>query len=181
MNPALGVFKGTGRLAAECLLIKLDRSLGGAASEVGNDRRLRLHDYFRGLSLRRPSLHGRAIFRLIDKSREDLDWHLHHVDSRVVRARRSAAGAKKEAATRRSRGGGGTKFPLRREGVGAVIPTKSNQKARPRFDKAAYRERSLVERCVGRLKEHRRIATPYEKLAKSDLAMLHLDAILRWI
>jgi transposase len=34
---------------------------------------------------------------------------------------------------------------------------------------------------VGRLKEHRRIATRYEKLAKSYLAMLHLAAILMWV
>ena len=70
---------------------------------------------------------------------------------------------------------------LRKRGVGAVIPTKSNQRARPRFDEDAYRERSLVERCVGRLKEHRRVATRYERLAKSHLAMLHLAAILMWV
>lgn len=70
---------------------------------------------------------------------------------------------------------------LRRRGIGAVIPTKSNQRRRPRFDGEAYRERSLVERCVGRLKEHRRVATRYEKLAKSYLAMLQLAAILMWV
>jgi transposase len=70
---------------------------------------------------------------------------------------------------------------LRRRGIGAVVPTKSNQRARPRFDGEAYRQRSLVERCVGRLKEHRRVATRYEKLAKSYLAMLHLAAILMWV
>ncbi len=70
---------------------------------------------------------------------------------------------------------------LRGRGVGAVIPTKSNQPRRPRFDGEAYRERSLVERCVGRLKEHRRVATRHEKLAKSYLAMLTLAAILMWI
>lgn len=34
----------------------------------------------------------------------ELDWDLHHVDSSIVRAQRSAAGAKKGAATRRSEG-----------------------------------------------------------------------------
>lgn len=34
----------------------------------------------------------------------ELDWDLHHVDSSVVRAQRSAAGAKKGAATKRSGG-----------------------------------------------------------------------------
>ena len=42
-------------------------------------------------------------------ARGDLDWSLHHVDSSVVRAQRSAAGAKKGEATRPSdaRGAGG--------------------------------------------------------------------------
>ena len=70
---------------------------------------------------------------------------------------------------------------LRGKGVGAVIPTKSNQRTKPRFDKAAYRERSLVERCVGRLKEHRALATRYDKLARSFAAMVALAAILMWI
>jgi hypothetical protein len=34
---------------------------------------------------------------------------------------------------------------LRRRGIGAVVPTKSNQCRNPRFDKQAYRERNRVE------------------------------------
>ena len=70
---------------------------------------------------------------------------------------------------------------LRRRGIGAVIPTRKDQRRRPRFDGGAYRERNAVERCVGRLKEHRCVATRYEKLAKSYLAVLTLAAILMWI
>jgi transposase len=46
---------------------------------------------------------------------------------------------------------------------------------------ALYRERNMVERLVGRLKEYRRIATRYEKLAASYLAFVHLAALRIWL
>jgi transposase len=70
---------------------------------------------------------------------------------------------------------------LRKRGIGAVIPTKSDQKRKPGFDKDAYRQRNLVERAIGRLKQFRRIATRYEKLADSYLAMLTVAAIRIWL
>ena len=42
----------------------------------------------------------------------------------------------------------------------------------PTFCRATYRQRNVVERLVGWLKEHRRIATRFEKLASSFLAMV---------
>ncbi|WP_440864882.1 transposase [Symbiopectobacterium purcellii] len=41
----------------------------------------------------------------------------------------------------------------------------------------AYRRRNVVERCFGRLKEYRRIATRYEKTARNYLAMVKLGCI----
>ncbi len=41
---------------------------------------------------------------------------------------------------------------LRRRGIGAVIPTRSNQRRRSGFDRVAYAERNRVERCVNPLK-----------------------------
>ena len=38
----------------------------------------------------------------------------------------------------------------------------------------AYRNRNVVERCFGRLKEYRRIATRYDKTARDYLAMVKL-------
>jgi transposase len=43
-----------------------------------------------------------------------------------------------------------------------VIPTKSDQRRQPSFDRAAYRGRNRVERSVGRLKQFRRVATRYD-------------------
>ena len=67
---------------------------------------------------------------------------------------------------------------LTRRGIEAVIPTKSDQ-VRQRFNKRKYRRRNVVERCIGWLKECRRVATRYEKLATHYLAMVTLAMIQR--
>jgi transposase len=68
---------------------------------------------------------------------------------------------------------------LRRRGIGAVIPTRKDQKNSPRFDRTTYRRRNVVERLVGWLKENRRLATRFEKLAVNFLAMVKLAMIQR--
>ena len=71
---------------------------------------------------------------------------------------------------------------LRRRGIGAVIPRRANESRRGvRFDRAAYRERNVVERLINRLKQHRAIATRYEKLEVSYHALLTIAAILLWL
>ena len=77
--------------------------------------------------------------------------------------------------------GGPVRDFLRRRGIAAVIPQLRTEK-RPRLmDWDLYRERNVVERLVGRLKEHRRIATRYDKLPASYLAFLQLAAIRAWL
>jgi transposase len=49
------------------------------------------------------------------------------------------------------------------------------------FDKDLYRRRNIVERRNGHLKEHRRIATRYEKLAVNFVAMIQLAFVLTFI
>lgn len=70
---------------------------------------------------------------------------------------------------------------LRRRGIRYTIPRRSNQTNTGSFDRETYRKRNRVERLINRLKQFRRIATRYDKLATSYLAMLHLAAILLWI
>jgi transposase len=70
---------------------------------------------------------------------------------------------------------------LRRRGIRAVIPTKKNQRPNPQFDRDAYRERNQVERLFNRLKQYRAIATRYEKLAMTYLALLLIASILLWL
>lgn len=68
---------------------------------------------------------------------------------------------------------------LRRRRIKAVIPTRKDQRRNPRFDREAYRRRNVVERCIGWLKECRRLATRHEKLAVNFLAMVKLAMIRR--
>ena len=70
---------------------------------------------------------------------------------------------------------------LRRRRIRAVIPQLRTEKTPRLMDWSLYRERNVVERPVGRLKDYRRIATRYEKLASSYLAYVHLAAIRMWL
>ena len=70
---------------------------------------------------------------------------------------------------------------LRRRGIGPVIPRKANERRNGRFDRAAYRERNRAERLINRLKQHRAIATRYEKLASHYEALLTIACILLWL
>jgi transposase len=60
-----------------------------------------------------------------------------------------------------------------------VIPPKSNRRAPCDYDKALYKLREKVERFFNNLKQFRRIATRYEKLSQTFLALIHLVAA--WI
>lgn len=70
---------------------------------------------------------------------------------------------------------------LKRKGIKAVIPRKSNEKMasdrRSRFASDVYRHRNVVERCFGRLKEYQRIGTRYDKTARNYLTMVKLGCI----
>jgi transposase len=62
-----------------------------------------------------------------------------------------------------------------------VIPAKANERRDGRFDRAAYRERNRAERLINRLKQHRAIATRYEKLEVTYHALLTIACILLWL
>ena len=74
---------------------------------------------------------------------------------------------------------------LAHQKIEAVIPHKNHEKARHdpavTFDRESYRGRCVVEQCVGWLKEFRRIATRFEKLAVNFLGMLKLVVISRYL
>jgi transposase len=70
---------------------------------------------------------------------------------------------------------------LRGRGMGRIIPTRTDQRRHPHFDRAAYRERNRVERLINRLKQFRRVATRYEKRACNYLAMVTIAAITLWL
>jgi transposase len=67
-----------------------------------------------------------------------------------------------------------------------ITPVISHRKDEPgrsqsTFDQTSYRKRNVIERCVGWIKEQRRIATRYEKLAVNYLAMLKLGMIRQYL
>lgn len=73
---------------------------------------------------------------------------------------------------------------LLERGIRPVIPSKSNEdrKARPvEFDREQYRQRNIVERLIGWLKECRRILTRFEKRAANFLGMLKMAFIQRYL
>ena len=61
------------------------------------------------------------------------------------------------------------------------IPVKSNRKRRFCFSRSLYRDRNRIERFFCHMKQFRRVATRYEKLAANYLAMLKLAAIRLWL
>ena len=66
-------------------------------------------------------------------------------------------------------------------GAEAVIPPRSNRLIPREFDRHLYRARNLIERFFARLKHFRRIATRYDKLAKSFLSFIHLACAFVWL
>jgi transposase len=70
---------------------------------------------------------------------------------------------------------------LRRKGINYTIPRRSTEQRTGPFNKAIYRQRNRVERLINRLKQHRRIATRYEKRAENYRALLTIAAILLWL
>lgn len=63
-------------------------------------------------------------------------------------------------------------------GTRPVIPNNPTRKNKHPFDKAAYRQRNVVERSFARLKDWRRIATRYDRLARNYLAAVTLASIV---
>ena len=66
-------------------------------------------------------------------------------------------------------------------GITAVIPRRSDELGPNEYDRDLYRERNRIERTINRLKRFRRIATRYEKLAATYLAMVTIACILEWL
>ena len=65
--------------------------------------------------------------------------------------------------------------------IAAVIPPKRNRKVQPAIDAFIYVLRNLVERCISKLKQSRRLATRYDKTAASYSGFILIASIRLWI
>src|SRR5205823_5791340 len=71
--------------------------------------------------------------------------------------------------------GDGFRAEIVDRGAKPVIPNKSNRVVLHSFSKRAYKGRNVIERCFCRLKDFRRVATRYDKLARNFLAALSVQ------
>jgi transposase len=69
---------------------------------------------------------------------------------------------------------------LNERGSKPIIPNKSNRKQPFSFSKRLYKLRWRIESAFNRLKDFRRIATRYDRLARNYLASVCLAAALVW-
>jgi len=60
--------------------------------------------------------------------------------------------------------------------IAPVIPSKVNRLEPIEHSKKHYKTRNRIERLIGKLKQFRRVATRYDKLAATFLAIVHLTA-----
>jgi len=62
-----------------------------------------------------------------------------------------------------------------------VIPPRSHRKYQHRYDRIAYKQRWGIEGFFAKLKQWRRIATRYDKLAANFLVFVKLASIMLWL
>jgi transposase len=70
---------------------------------------------------------------------------------------------------------------VRQQGAWANIPPKRNRIEALCFSPYLYRARNLVERFFNKIKQCRRVATRYDKLAANYLAFIQLASIRLWL
>lgn len=71
---------------------------------------------------------------------------------------------------------------LRERAMVPVIPGRSNRKRKIDYDKERYKSRHLIENAFCRLKDFRRVATRYDKLARNFLSAVALATLVAfWI
>ncbi len=103
-------------------------------------------------------------------------------DIQMARALLEAAGPFRRLIADRGYDANHLRRLIAERGAQAVIPSTTSRKAPIPYDAKAYRDRNLVERLWCRMKDWRRIATRYDKLARNFLSSaLIAAAVTYWL
>ena len=63
----------------------------------------------------------------------------------------------------------------------ACIPPRANRAEDFPFSKRTYKSRNLIERFFNKIKQFRRIATRYDRLAENYRAMIKIASVRLWL
>ena len=70
---------------------------------------------------------------------------------------------------------------LQKRNLKVVIPSRVNRKIQRETDLDLYKERHLIECCIGKLKHYRRVFSRFAKLAQNYLSFVHFASTLIWL
>lgn len=70
---------------------------------------------------------------------------------------------------------------IKEQGAEPVIPPRKHRKEERPYDEHCYGSRHVSENFFCRMKDHRRVATRYEKTAAHFAAMVMISCILVWL
>ncbi|WAW11359.1 transposase [Oxalobacter vibrioformis] len=70
---------------------------------------------------------------------------------------------------------------IHQAGLKALIPYRRNARAQKPLSKRHDKQRNIVERFIGRIKENRRVSTRYDKKASHFANFVLLAAIKSWL
>ena len=70
---------------------------------------------------------------------------------------------------------------LKKRNSKLVIPSRVNRKIQRVIDLDLYKERHLIECCIGKLKHFRRVFARFDKLAKNYLSFVQFAGTIVWL
>ncbi len=70
---------------------------------------------------------------------------------------------------------------LKKRNSEAVIASRINGKIQREIDTDLYKERHLIECCIGKLKHFRRVFSRFDKLAKNYLSFVQFASTIVWL
>ena len=70
---------------------------------------------------------------------------------------------------------------IAQKGALAVIPNNPSRSKKHPLDAHFYAQRYLIECCISKLKQFRRVATRFEKTARNYAAIVTIAATILWL